>query len=77
MLAKHAPEYPWSSYHCNADGRAIHLITAHNLYLALGKEKEERQKQYRQLFLGHMSAPDLSVIRESTNTAWYWEAIVS
>jgi REP-associated tyrosine transposase len=70
VLVKHASEYPWSSYHCNADGRGIHLITAHNLYLALGKEKEERQKQYRQLLLGHMSALYMSVIRESTNRAW-------
>ena len=70
MLVKHTSEYPWSSYLYNADGRAIHLITAHNLYLALGKEKDERQKQYRQLFLGRMSEQDLSVIRELTNKAW-------
>ena len=69
-MVKHASEYPWSSYHCNAYGRVIQLITPHNLYLALGKEKEERQKQYRQLFQGHMSDQDLSVIRESTNKAW-------
>ena len=68
-MVEHASEYPWSSYHYNAYGRVIQLITPHNLYLPLGKEKEERQKQYRPLFLGHMSDQYLSVIRESTNKA--------
>lgn len=69
-MVEHASEYPWSSYHYNVYGRVIQLITPHNLYLPLGKEKEERQKQYRPLFLGHMSDQYLSVIRESTDKAW-------
>jgi putative transposase len=69
-MVGHASDYPWSSYHCNALGKAIQLITPHSLYLQLGNSSEERQKYYRQLFQGRMSERDMSEIRESTNKAW-------
>ncbi|SBS36456.1 Transposase IS200 like protein [Marinomonas spartinae] len=51
-MVNHASEYPWSSYQSNAIGKEIALITPHSEYFNLGKDKEDRQQHYRQLFQG-------------------------
>ncbi len=63
-------DYPWSSYHRNAMGKEIELITPHALYLALGQTDAERQAAYRSLFDQEMSDGQLKEIREATNKAW-------
>lgn len=69
-MVSHPSEYPWSSYHYNAQGRADELVTPQLEYRRLGKTKEERQAAYRQLFKHHISERDLIEIRDATNKAW-------
>ena len=60
-------EYSWSSYASNSLGVETELQTPHYLYLALGKTKNERLENYRQLFKAHVSAELLKEIRGSVN----------
>ncbi len=69
-LVTHPREYPWSSYHWHADGKADPLLTPHGLYLQLGRTADERQRAYRELFRRHLSGDTLDAIREATNKAW-------
>ena len=63
-------EYPWSSYHKNALGKAIELITPHEVYQRIGKGDKARQKGYRQLFENQLSKRLVDQITESTLTGW-------
>ncbi len=58
-------EYSWSSYHCNALGIATELQTPHEIYTALGKSRDERQKNYQALFKSHIST---ELLKEITNS---------
>ncbi len=60
-------EYSWSSYRCNALGVETKLQTPHEEYLRLGKNQEERQEAYRELFKVQVGKELLKDIRESTN----------
>lgn len=60
-------EYSWSSYNCNAHGIETELQTAHELYLRLGKTKEDRLRNYRALFDAHVDTEILKEIRSSIN----------
>lgn len=60
-------EYSWSSYGCNALGVETALQTPHELYLALGKTKNDRLENYRQLFKAHVGVELLKEIRDSVN----------
>jgi len=63
-------EYPWSSYHCNALGKADALVTPSLEYTQLGSDEMERQANYGQLFDQHLADTDVNEIREATNKAW-------
>ena len=69
-IVEHPKDYPWSSYHCNADGQTDELITPHGLYRHLGATKEERQAAYRALFRHRLAQHTLEELREATNKAW-------
>ena len=69
-MVVHPREYPWSSYLCHAEGKIDKLIADHALYIALGKETEERQAAYRALFKVHESETTLDSIRDATNKGW-------
>ena len=69
-IVKHPKDYPWSSYHYNASGKADPLITPHRLYLSLSKNEAGRQAAYRALFKQKLAQNELESIRESTNKAW-------
>ena len=60
-------EYSWSSYACNALGIESDLQSPHTLYLALGKTKKERLKNYRELFKTHIGTELLKDIRNGVN----------
>jgi putative transposase len=60
-------EYSWSSDYCNALGVETELQTPHELYLALGKTKNERLGNYRQLLKAHVGVELLKEIRGSVN----------
>ncbi len=42
--------YRWTSYRSNALGQTNERLTAHAVYLALGREDSDRQTRYRELF---------------------------
>jgi putative transposase len=60
-------DYPWSSYCTNALGKDNDLLTPHFLYKGLGKDIEERQAAYRELFKAHLEDEIIGDIRKATN----------
>lgn len=49
-MVRHCAEHPWSSYHANARGVHIRMLTPHHMYQALGPTAEARRHAYMQLF---------------------------
>ena len=67
-MVKTSVDYRWSSYHCNAMGQDEEMITAHQLYLALGRNKASRNQAYRNLFQVHMADNITGEIRVAWQT---------
>ncbi len=59
-------EYRFSSYGCNALGKANPLITPHTEYLQLGNTPTTQQQHYRDLFMHEIDEPALNLIRTAT-----------
>lgn len=70
QMTAHPRDYPWSSYHANADGAADGLVRPHSLYRTLGRTQAERQDAYRELFRSRIGERALAAIREATNKGW-------
>ena len=66
MVAQPA-EYRWSSYRANAQGEADGLTEAHPIYTALGRQAQQRQAAYRDLFHNALDPEFLEGIRRATN----------
>ncbi|MEL6829162.1 MAG: transposase [Pseudomonadota bacterium] len=66
MVARPA-DYFYSSYAANALGRNDGLVTAHPVYLALGKNLKTRRERYRRFFEDSLSNEELTNIRDTTN----------
>ncbi len=60
-------DYSWSSYAINVLGVESELQTPHPECLALGKTREERLSNYRELLKAQIAAETLKKIRESIN----------
>ena len=69
-MVEHPAEYPWSSYHKNALGKPVELITPHECYLSLAKTDKTRQKRYTALFERDIPDYTLKEIRDAVNKAW-------
>ena len=69
-MVSHPVDYPWSSYHYNALGRADDLVNPYFEYLRLGITAEKRQAAYRELFNHLIQEHSISEIRQATNKAW-------
>ena len=69
-MVNHPKDYPWSSYHSNADNKNDSLITAHKLYRALGNNRQAQCNAYKSLFKAKINNADLDSIRNYTNKAW-------
>lgn len=67
-MVTHPREYRWSSYRANAEGREEALISAHPLYLSLGRTVVERRERYRALFKAHIDEEGLAEIRSAWQT---------
>jgi putative transposase len=63
-------DYPWSSYHYDALGKADDLVTPHTEYQRLGNNDHERRAAYRTLFDHAISETQINEIRDATNKAW-------
>ncbi len=69
-MAEEPSDYPWSSYDANALGKHEKLCTPHSLYERIGRNAQERQVGYRELFGKQITKAELDKIREATNKAW-------
>jgi len=66
-MVAHPRDYRWSSYRCNAEGKANLLIKSHDEYERLGMTMVERRAAYRELFSAHIDPEQLAEIRAATN----------
>jgi len=66
-MVEQPSDYVWSSYPINALGKVSELCTPHAVYLALGKDANERQASYRELFKHHVDGKLLEDIRLVVN----------
>lgn len=66
-MVAHPADYPWSSYRANAQGEPDGLIQAHPIHTALGRQAQERQKAYRELFRHEIEPGLVDEIRRATN----------
>ena len=69
-MVNHPVEYPWSSYHGNAEGKKIGLLTPHASYIELGNNPKKRKAAYRELFKHHIPDYTIKEIQDATNKAW-------
>ncbi len=66
-MVAHPRDYPWSSYKCNAEGKANNLIIPHEQYMLLDQLDKPRRTAYRALFRSHFDEDLYKQIRQSTN----------
>ncbi|WNO61708.1 transposase [Rheinheimera sp. MMS21-TC3] len=66
-MVLHPADYHWSSYHANASGVNISIVTPHRVYLNLADTLEQRLVNYRALFELGISDKDLNAIRSALN----------
>ena len=64
-MVAHPAEYKWSSYRTNAYGEKCQYIKPHGVYLDLGRQSDDREDAYRELFKTEMDAQDIHNIRQS------------
>ena len=69
-MVKHPSEYPWSSFHANAMGVPIKLLTPHYCYKSLGQTKQLRQENYLSLFDSNIPDYTIEEINESVMKGW-------
>jgi putative transposase len=62
--------YPWSSHAANAYGKDDALVTAHEIYRALGRTVATRTEAYRALCRETLDKDTLSDIRRALNGGW-------
>ncbi|MEO9944251.1 MAG: transposase [Paraglaciecola sp.] len=67
-MVKDPSDYAWSSYQINALGKTSDLCTHHPLYLALGRNDNERQASYREMFTYHLEGELLDEIRKTIHS---------
>ena len=58
-------EYRWSSYAANAYGANYPIVTPHALYMALGKDRKQRARHYRESFKEVLDGKLINEIRTS------------
>jgi len=69
-MVDHPSEYSWSSFHANALGVPIKLITPHFCYQSLGKTMQLRQENYLSLFDAHIPDYTMDEIYDSVMKGW-------
>ena len=67
QIVAYPADYEWSSYRANAPGDGGGLLSPHACYQALGRDKAERQGNYRELFRAHLADGLLDAIRQATH----------
>lgn len=62
-MVTHPRQYPWSSYHGNAECGGDALLTPHSLYTSLGHTDRERAASYAELFSTGLDTDTVEAIR--------------
>lgn len=65
-IVKHPQDYPWTSYHHRALGRADALLDEDPCYTGLGSSPMERQKAYEAWVAAHIRDGEWDQIRTAT-----------
>ena len=66
-MVAHPGDYRWTSYHANAGFKPDPRLTCHPVYKRLGKDIEQQQHAYRELFSQSIEQKQLHEIREALN----------
>lgn len=69
-LVPNAADYAWSSHRHSAFGVRNPLITPHPIFIALGRDDDERRAAYMAIFAERIPAVEIERIREATNKGW-------
>jgi len=69
-MVDHPGDYPWSSFGCNALGKPDGVVTPHELYLRLGRDRSAMREAYVGLFENELCEKTLGEIRQATNRSW-------
>jgi putative transposase len=64
-MVTHPGKYRWSSYGCRGEGKKDLVVDYDSAYLALGKNKRQRQSAYAEYVLGTVPDHELKLIREA------------
>ncbi len=64
-MVTHPGKYRWSSYGCRGEGKKDLVVDLDSSYLALGKNKSQRQAAYAEYVIGTVPDYELKLIRES------------
>ena len=67
-MVRHPEQYTWSSYGKNALRNPDRLVAQHCIYMALGRNAEERASNYRSLVERDVSESELTRIRSHTQS---------
>ncbi|MBI3231112.1 MAG: transposase [Burkholderiales bacterium] len=68
-LVAQARQYAWSSYRCNAEGKANAAVTPHKLFQKLGSDAAARNVAYRTLCKAALPDGMLETLRRASNGA--------
>ena len=66
-MVKHPVDYPWSSYHANANNQSSDMVHPHDVYQKLGKTMKERSAVYKELCEMEIKPDIMDRIRTATN----------
>jgi putative transposase len=64
-MVTHPGQYRWSSYGCKGEGKKDPVVDFDSSYLAMGRNKSQRQSAYAEYVLGTVPEDELKLIRES------------
>jgi putative transposase len=69
-MARHAGDYPWSSYAAHAYGKPDPVLSPHPEFKRLGRTAQEQQREYRALFRRKLDGDFVAALRKATNGGW-------
>jgi len=69
-MVRHPREYRWSSYRAHALGTIDPLLSSHELLDRIGRNPDQRHKEYRALFRTALDDGFVDGLRAATNGGW-------
>ena len=69
-MVEHPRQYRWSSYRAHSEGKEDALAAFHPIWRRLGREREARQRAYRDLIKEKLDPGFVAALRTATNGGW-------